>query len=158
MSMRDRINEAMKNALRAGDKRRLGTLRLMLSAIKDRDLTVKVDQSSHGEARDRIGDGEIVQVLQKMVKQRRDSIEAYRQGGRQDLVDQEAAEIAVIEEFLPKQMSEGDMRTACARVVSELGCSGLKDMGKAMTVLKERYAGQMDFGKASAVVKGLLLK
>jgi uncharacterized protein YqeY len=151
--MREKISQAMKAAMKAGDKTRLGALRLMLAAIKDRELGIGTGgQVPTGPPTD----ADIVQVLQKMVKQRRDSIATYRQGNRQDLVDQEAAEIAVIEEFLPKQMSEVDARAAIAAVINELGAAGPKDMGRVMGALKQRYAGQMDFGKASAVVKELL--
>jgi uncharacterized protein YqeY len=151
--MRNAISEAMKAAMKAGDKRRLGALRLMLAAIKDRELGIGTGgQAPSGP----LTEADIVQVLQKMVKQRRDSIETYKQGNRQDLADQEAAEIAVIEEFLPKQMSEGDARAAIAALVKELGATAPKDMGRVMGALKQRYAGQMDFGKASALVKELL--
>ncbi len=151
--MRNAISEAMKAAMKAGDKRRLGALRLMLAAIKDRELGIgtggQVPSGPPTEA-------DIVQVLQKMVKQRRDSIETYKQGKRQDLADQEAAEIAVIEEFLPKQMGEAEAKAAIAALVKELGATAPKDMGRVMGALKQRYAGQMDFGKASALVKELL--
>jgi hypothetical protein len=151
--MRNAISEAMKAAMKAGDKRRLGALRLMLAAIKDRELGIgtggQVPSGPPTEA-------DIVQVLQKMVKQRRDSIETYKQGNRQDLADQEAAEIAVIEEFLPKQMGEAEAKAAIAALVKELGATAPKDMGRVMGALKQRYAGQMDFGKASALVKELL--
>jgi uncharacterized protein YqeY len=151
--MRERISQAMKTAMKAGDKPRLGTLRLMLAAIKDRELGVGTGgQVPAGP----LSQADIVQVLQKMVKQRRDSIETYKQGNRQDLVDQEAAEIAVIEEFLPKPMSEAEARAAIAALVKELGAAGPKDMGRVMGALKERYAGQMDFARASALVKELL--
>jgi uncharacterized protein YqeY len=154
--MRDRINQAIKSAMKTGDKRRLGTLRLMMAAIKDRDIAAQMDASGQAQSRDKITDAEILALLQKMIKQRRDSIASYQQGGRQDLVDQEAAEIAVIEEFLPQQMSETEMKDAVAKVVKELGCAGLKDMGRVMAALKARHAGQMDFAKASAIVKELL--
>jgi uncharacterized protein YqeY len=151
--MRNAISEAMKAAMKAGDKRRLGALRLMLAAIKDRELGIgtggQVPSGPPTEA-------DIVQVLQKMVKQRRDSIETYKQGNRQDLADQEAAEIAVIEEFLPKLMGEAEVKAAIAVLVTELGATAPKDMGRVMGALKQRYAGQMDFGKASALVKELL--
>jgi uncharacterized protein YqeY len=151
--MRDTISEAMKAAMKAGDKPRLGALRLMLAAIKDRELGIGTGGQVPSGA---LTEADIVQVLQKMVKQRRDSIETYKQGKRQDLVDQEAAEIAVIEEFLPKQMSEADARATIAALVKELGATAPKDMGRVMGALKARYSGQMDFGKASAIVKELL--
>jgi uncharacterized protein YqeY len=147
--MRERIAQAAKDAMRSGDKRRLGTLRLVLAAIKDRDLGVGGPVPPDGK----ISDAELLAVLQKMIKQRRDSIASYRQGGRQDLGDQEAAEIAVIEEFLPQQMSAAETRAAVAGVIGELGAQGAKDMGRVMGALKQRYAGQMDFAKASAIVR-----
>jgi uncharacterized protein YqeY len=151
--MREEINQAMKAAMKAGDKPRLGALRLMLAAIKDRELGIGTGgQVPTGP----LSEADIVQVLQRMVKQRRDSIATYKQGNRQDLADQEAAEIAVIEEFLPKAMSEADARAAIAALVKELGATAPKDMGRVMGALKQRYAGQMDFGKASAQVKDLL--
>ena len=154
--MRDRINAAMKDALRSGEKRRLSTLRLMTAAIKDRDIAARVDEKGHATGRDKIDDTEILALLQKMIKQRREAIETYRQAEREDRVDQETAEIAVIEEFLPQQMGEEETRGAVAGVVAELGASGLKDMGRVMAALKERYTGQMDFGKASGAAKDLL--
>lgn len=152
--MRERISQAVKDAMKSGDKRRLGTLRLISAAIKDRDLGL--GSGGNVAADHKVGDEEIVQLLQKMVKQRRDSIEQYKSGGRQDLVDQEAAEIVVIEEFLPAQMGEAEMRSAVAAVVKETGAVGLKDMGKVMAALKSKHAGQMDFGKANTIVKDLL--
>jgi uncharacterized protein YqeY len=154
--MRDRINEDVKTAMKGGDKRRLSTLRLINAAIKDRDLAVGIDDKGQMTGRDRITDQEILIVLQKMVKQRRESIETYERAGRKDLADQEAAEIAVIEDYLPKQMGDSEMKDAVAELIKELGASGLKDMGRTMAALKERYAGRMDFAKASAVVKELL--
>jgi len=151
--MREKINEAMKAALKAGDKARLGTLRLMLAAIKDRELGVGAGGQAQGGA---LTDADMVQVLHKMVKQRRDSIATYRQGNRPDLAEKEAAEIAVIEEFLPKQMSEAEAKAAIAALVKEIGASAPKDMGRVMGALKSRYAGQMDFAQASALVKELL--
>ncbi len=154
--MRDRIQQATKDAMKSGEKRRLSTLRLVSAAIKDRDIAARVDDKGHATGRDRIDDGEILQLLQKMIRQRRDSIEVYTQGGRAELADQEAAEIAIIEEFLPKQMSEAEIRDAATKAITELGAGGLKDMGRVMGVLKERYPGVMDFGKASGMVKELL--
>lgn len=150
--MRDEINQALKTAMKAGDKRRVGTLRLINATIKDRDLGI----GGAVPTGDRISDQEILGLLQKMIKQRRESIETYSQAGRQDLVDQEAAEIAVIEEFMPKQMGEDEVRAAVAKVIAEIGAAGLKDMGRTMSEIKTRYAGQMDFAKASAIVKDLL--
>lgn len=154
--MRDQISQAIKDAMKSGDKRRLATLRLISAAIKDRDIAAQVDGAGQPSGRDRISEPEVLQLLQKMVKQRRESAEAYRQGGRQDLADQEMAEIAIIEEFLPKQLDEEETRAAVGEVVRELGSAGLKDMGRTMATLKERYGGRMDFTKASSMVKELL--
>ncbi len=151
--MRDKISEAMKTAMKAGQKERLGTLRLILAALKDRELGIGTGgQGQPGP----INDADAVQLLQKMVKQRRDSIETYNSGGRPELAEKEAAEIAVIEEFLPKQMGEADVKAAIAALIKEVGAAGPKDMGKVMGALKQKYAGQMDFGKASGLVKELL--
>lgn len=154
--MRERINTAIKDAMKAGEKRRLSTLRLVNAAIKDRDIAARVDEKGRPTGRDRIDDTEILALLQKMIKQRRESIETYAQGGRQDLVEQEQDEIAVIEDFLPQQMSEEETKAAVEALVAELGATGLKDMGRTMAALKERFTGRMDFAKASGLVKGLL--
>lgn len=154
--MRERINSAIKEAMKAGEKRRLSTLRLVNAAIKDRDIAARVDEKGRSTGRDKIDDTEILALLQKMIKQRRESIETYAQGGRLDLVEQEESEIAVIEEFLPQQMSEEETAAAVEALVAELGATGLKDMGRTMAALKERFTGRMDFGKASGLVKGLL--
>jgi len=154
--MRDRISAATKAAMKTGDKRRLSTLRLINAAIKDRDIAARVDASGQSTGKERVEDADILQLLQKMIKQRRESEVTYREAGRIDLSEQESAEITVIEEFMPKQMSEGEIKAAVEALVNELGASGLKDMGRTMGALKEKYAGQMDFGKASGIVKGLL--
>ena len=154
--MRDQIAEATKTAMKAGDKRRLSTLRLMSAAIKDRDIAARVDDKGQATGREAIDEAEILQLLQKMIKQRREAEATYRDAGRTELVEQEAFEISVIEEFLPAQMSEDDIRAAVATVIADEGASGLKDMGRTMGALKAKYAGQMDFGKASAVAKELL--
>ena len=151
--MREAISQAIKQAMKSGDRQRLSTLRLMSAAIKDRDIAAQMDGSRQPTARERISDAEIMQLLQKMVKQRRESAEVYRQGGRPELADQELAEIGVIEEFLPRQMDGAEMRAAVGAVMAEIGCAGLKDMGRTMAVLKERYAGRMDFAKASGLVR-----
>jgi hypothetical protein len=148
--MRARINQDVKDAMKSGDKPRLSTLRLITAAIKDKELGIG------GGAPTDVTDADIVTILQKMVKQRRESIATYEKAGRQDLADQEKAEIAVIEEYLPKQMGEAEAKAAVAALIAELGAAGPKDMGKVMGALKERFAGTMDFGKASGVVKELL--
>ena len=147
--MRTRINDAVKAAMKGGDKARLATLRLVTAAIKDRDLA----QAAGAEP---VGDAEIVAVLQKMVKQRRESIEMYSKGGRQELADAEAAEVAVIEGFLPAQMDEAQLAAAIDAIVAETGAASVKDMGRVMALLRERHAGEVDMGKASGAVKARL--
>lgn len=145
--MREEINEALKSAIKAQDKRRMSTLRLINAAIKDRDIAAR----SHD--RQSVGDAEVLEILSKMVKQRRESIKTYTEGGRPELAQQEQEEIDIIESFLPKQMNEEETRDAVVHVMDEIGCEGLKDIGKTMGMLKQRYAGQMDFSKASVLVK-----
>jgi uncharacterized protein len=151
--MRARLTQAMKDAMRAKDQKRLTTVRMMLSAIKDHDLGIKPVGGKVGEP---AGDAEIAQILARMIKQRRDSIEAYEKAGRTELAQNEKDEIALIEAFLPQQMDEAQARAAVAAAIAEASAQGLKDMGKVMGVLKQRHAGQMDFGKASALVRELL--
>ena len=146
--MRDKINDDLKTAMKAGDKDRVGTLRLVNAAIKSADIDAR--------PKDKISDADILGVLAKMIKQRRDSIEQFRAGGRPELADKEAAEIAVIEGYMPKQMSEAEAKAAIAAIIKETGAAGPKDMGKVMAALKAKYAGQMDFGKASGMTKELL--
>jgi uncharacterized protein len=144
--MRDRLAAETKAALKAQAKQRLGALRLISAELQARDIAAKAT----------VPDAELPAVLQRMVKQRRDSIAAYEKAGRKDLAAQEAAEIAVIEEFLPRQMSEAEAKEAIAAAIQEAGAAGPKDMGRVMGVLKTRYAGRLDFGKASGLVKELL--
>jgi len=148
--LRDVINASLKDALKAQDKRRLGTLRLINAAIKDRDI----DARGHG--RDPLSDDELLGLLTKMVKQREESAKIYEEAGRADLATQEREEIDVILGFLPKQMSDAESKAAIAAVIADIGAHGLKDMGRTMAALKERYTGVMDFGKASGTVKELL--
>ena len=145
--MRDRLMDQIKTAMKSGQKERLSTLRLISAALKDRDLAT--DGGKLPEA-------DIPAVLQKMVKQRRDSVAIFTQAGRKELADKESAEIAVIEEFLPKSLSDEEARTAITAAIKETGAAGPKDMGKVMGLLKQKFAGQMDFGKASGLVKDLL--
>lgn len=145
--MREQINEALQAAVKAQDKRRMSTLRLITAAIKDRDIAARSSDQKCAS------DAEILQILAKMVKQRRESIKTYTEGGRPELAQQEQEEIDIIESFLPKQLSEEETRKAVIAVMDEIGCEGLKDMGKTMGALKERYAGQMDFSRASKIVK-----
>lgn len=154
--MRNRISDAMKTAMKAGEKERLSTIRLMLAAIKDRELGIGPGATPLPPGQDKLPDADVVAVLQRMVKQRRDSITIFIDGGRQDLATKEQAEIAVIEEFLPRQMNEAESRDAIAKLITELGAAGPKDMGRVMGELKKRFAGLMDFSKASASVKDLL--
>lgn len=155
--MREEIMTSVKAAMKSGDKSRLSTLRLIQAAIQDRDIAARVDSKGQSTGNDRIDDAELLQLLQKMIKQRRDSVKLYIEGGRSELADKEEAEIAIIEEYLPKQMSDAEVKTAVAAVIEELGAAGLKDMGRSMATLKERYPGQMDFGKASGVLKASLI-
>lgn len=148
--MRDKINDDLKVAMKSGRKDRVGTLRLINAAIKSADIEARPS------GKDKISDSDILSVLAKMVKQRRDAIEQYTSGGRQDLADKEAAEIAIIEVYLPKQMSEDEAKAAIAAAIKDTGAASPKDMGKVMGVLKAKYTGQMDFGKASALVKAQL--
>ena len=145
--LRDSITQAQKDAMKARDKDRLAAIRLILAKIKDRDIELRTATA--------IGDDDAIisEVLQKMAKQRRESITMYEQGGRQELADQEKGELAVIEEFLPQQMSEDEVKAAIESIKAEIGAESVKDMGKVMAELKVRYAGQMDFGKASGLVK-----
>ena len=151
--MRERINQAMKDAMKSGEKARVSTLRLINAAIKDRDIAARADDKGQATGKDRADEQDILALLQKMIKQRREAADTYRQAGRIELAENEEAEIPIIEEFLPQQMNEVEMRAAVKTVMDEVGCSGLKDMGRTMGVLKERFAGQMDFGRASAMVK-----
>lgn len=148
--MRERIKSALVAAMKAGDKRRTATLRLIQSAIKDRDIAAREP------GRDMVSDADIVELLGKMVKQRGDSIRLYEEGNRKDLADQEREEIAIIGEFLPRQMDEAQVRAAIEAVIADLGASGMKDMGRTVAALKERHAGQMDFARAAGMVKALL--
>lgn len=148
--MRDQIAQALKTAQKSQDKRRTSTLRLINAAIQDRDI------ANRGASKDPVSDDEILQILTKMVKQREESARAFESGNRLELAEQEREEIAIIKDFLPRQLGEDDVRKLCAQVIGEVGADGLRDMGRCMNVLKEKYPGQMDFSKASGIVKGLL--
>ena len=148
--MREKINDDLKTAMKAGEKDRVGTLRLINAAIKSADIDARPS------GKDKVDEAGVLAVLAKMIKQRRESIEQFVAGGRQELADKEAAEIKVIEAYLPKQMDVAEAKAAIAAVITEVGAASQKDMGKVMAALKARYAGQMDFGKASAAVKELL--
>jgi uncharacterized protein len=148
--LREKLNADMKDAMRAGEKAKLGTIRLMNSAIKSADIEARPS------GKDAISDAEILQVFAKMIKQRRDSVEQFTTGGRAELAAAEMAEIAVIESYMPKQMTEAEVKAVAGTLIKELGAVGVKDMGKVIAAMKEKYAGQIDFGKASGLVKGLL--
>ena len=149
--LRAKLNDALKAAAKEGDKRALSTVRLILAALKDRDIAARPKGKPDG-----ISDDEILELLQKMVKQRQESIELYRKGQRADLVQQEEEEIAVINRFLPQAMDEDATKATVAELMEELGAASIKDMGRVMAALKERFAGRMDFAKASAIVKSRL--
>jgi uncharacterized protein YqeY len=146
--LRPQLNDKLKSAMLAKDARMVSTVRLILAALKDRDIAAR----SRG-VMDGISDDEILSMLQSMIKQRRESISLYEQGGRLELAQQEADEIAIIETFLPKQMDEAEAVEAVRAIIAEIGATGIKDMGKVMAALKERFAGRMDFTKASALTK-----
>jgi uncharacterized protein len=148
--LRDDINNALKDAMKARDERRVSTLRLVNSALKNADIEAR------GQGKSPLSDDELLSLLQKMIKQRQESIELYEKGGRAELAQQERDEIAIIAGYLPKQLSDADMRSAIAAAIKDTGAASMKDMGKVIGALKARYAGQMDFGKASPVVKELL--
>ena len=149
--MRERLSEELKAAMKAKDKRVTATVRLIIAALKDRDIAARGKDNAEG-----ISETEILQMLQTMVKQRRESIELYENGGRLDLAQQEQEEIEIIQRFMPTQLSEEEVARAVTEIVSETGAESLKDMGRTMAALRERYAGQMDFAKASAMVKAQL--
>jgi len=149
--LRQQFNEALKTAMLARDSRTTSTVRLIVAALKDRDIAARGRGVIDG-----ISDDEVLQMLQQMVKQRRESITLYEQGARLDLAQQELDEIEIIGRFLPKQMSESEMTAAVTGVLAEISAASLKDMGRAMAVLKERFSGSMDFTKASALVKAKL--
>ena len=149
--LRQQLSDALKTAMLAKDARRVSTVRLILAALKDRDIAARPKGQADG-----IGEDEIRQMLQSMMKQRRESITMYEQGNRPELAKQEADEIAIIEGFLPRQFSEAEILAAVQAAIAETGATAIKDMGRVMAVLKERHAGQMDFTKASAVTKAQL--
>lgn len=149
--LRQRLNDALKEAMKAKDAPRTSTLRLILAAVKDRDIANRT-----AEAREGIGDEDILKLLQSMIKQRRDSIDAYTKGNRPELAQQEQDEIAIIESYLPAQMNEAEIDAAVDAAIAELKADSLKQMGQVMAVLRERFAGSLDMGKAGARVKAKL--
>ncbi|MDX8351376.1 GatB/YqeY domain-containing protein [Cognatiyoonia sp. IB215182] len=152
MNMRDRVNVALKDAMRSKEADRLSTLRLINAAIKDKDIALRggADEDSG------VGDADVLAIMGRMVKQRQESARAYEEGGRLELAEKERAEIKVIEEFLPKQLSEEETAAAIDAAIADVSAESIRDMGKVMAVLKGKYTGQMDFGKAGPMVKDRL--
>jgi uncharacterized protein len=148
--LRDDINKALTEAQKAKNERAVSTLRMVNSTLKNADIEAR------GASKPALGDAEVLSILQKMIKQRQESVELYQKGAREDLVKQEQEEIAIISAYLPKQMSEAEMTAAIDAAIKETGAAGMKDMGKVIGALRGKYAGQMDFGKASGLVKAKL--
>jgi len=150
--MRERLQQEMKDALRAGDKRRLSTVRLIQAALKDKDIEAR------GAGRGQASEEEILALLQKMIRQRQEAIGIYEGAGRNELAQQEREEAEIVAAFLPQQMDEAEVREAVRAAIAETGAAAPKDMGKVIAALRARYAGRMDFGKASALVREMLPK
>ena len=150
--LRERFTTEMKEAMKAGEKGKLGAIRLIQAALKDKDIEAR------GAGKEPLSDEEILALLQKMVKQRQESITMYEQGGRQELAQQEKDEVAVISSYLPKQMDEAETKAAIEAAIAETGTASMKDMGKVVGILRAKYAGRMDFAKASGLVKDMLPK
>ena len=151
MGLREQFNEQMKEAMKAKDQKRLSTIRMINAAIKDKDIAARTETSREG-----ISDDDVLGLLAKMIKQREESAAAFDTGGRPEMAAAEREEVEIIRPFMPKQMSPEESRAAIQAAITETGATSIKDMGKIMAALKERYAGQMDFGKASGTVKELL--
>ena len=151
MSLRKKINEQFNAALKSKDKALVSTFRLILTGIKERDIA-----NRSGGKKEEVKDQEITQVLRKMKKQRQDSADLYKKGGRQELLEIEVAEIKIIDTFLPKQLSEEETKKICKEVIESVGASSVKDMGKIMGSLKQKYSDSLDFSKVNIIVKGLL--
>jgi uncharacterized protein YqeY len=151
MTMRERLQAALKDAMRAKEAERLSTLRLINAAIKDREIAARGDGAEAG-----VSDGDILGILGKMVKQRQESARAYEEGGRLELAEKELAEITVIEEFLPRQLTAAEVDAAIIEAVSEAGATSIRDMGRVIALLKAKYTGQMDFGAVGPMVKDRL--
>jgi uncharacterized protein len=151
MSLRQRLNDELKQAMKSADKLKVSTLRLVNAAIKERDIESRTAGPDSG-----VGDPQLLEVLNKMIKQRQDSLAAYEQAGRQDLAEQERGEIAIIRSFMPAPLGEAETAAAIEAAVAATGASTMKDMGKVMAHLKERHAGRMDFGRVGAAVKAKL--
>ena len=153
MDMRTKVGTALKEAMKAKEADRLSTLRLINAAIKDKDIAAR---GSGGDDEAGVGDDEVLAILGKMVKQRQESARVYEEGGRLELAEKELSEIKVIEDFLPKQLTEGESEKAVDAAIAETGAASIRDMGKVMGVLKAKYTGSMDFGKAGPLVKARL--
>ena len=151
MGLREQFTESMKEAMKAKDSKRLGTIRMIQAAVKDKDIAARTETSREG-----ISDDDILSLLGKMIKQREESAAVYIQGNRPELAQNERDEIEIIRTYMPKQMSAEEVLAAAKAAIAETGASSIKDMGKVMGVMKSRYAGQMDFGKANGVIKDLL--
>lgn len=151
MELRSRINTAMKQAMKDKSTERLSTIRLINAAIKDRDIAARTEGKEHG-----VGDDEVLAILAKMTKQRQESAKTYEEASRLDLSERELAEIKVIEEFLPRQLTDNEIQSAVSEAIKEMGANSIRDMGKVMSALKSKYAGQMDFGTVGALVKNSL--
>lgn len=149
--LRERVNLALKDAMRNRQADRLSTLRLINAAIKDRDIATRTENRTEG-----VTDADVLQILGKMVKQRQESARAYEEGGRLELAEKERAEVLVLEEFLPRQLNEAEIRKAISAAIAETGAESIRDMGKVMGALKAKYTGQMDFGSVGPQVKGQL--
>lgn len=150
--LRERFTTEMKEAMKAGDKGKLGAIRLIQAALKDKDIEAR------GNGKEPLSDEEILALLQKMVKQRQESITMYEQGGRTELAQQEKDEVTVISSYLPQQMDEAETKAAIEAAIAETGAASMKDMGKVVAALRAKYAGRMDFAKASGLVKDMLPK
>ena len=151
MALREQFNEQIKEAMKAKNAKRLSTLRMVTAALKDRDIAARTETS-----RELLGDDEILTLLAKMIKQREESATAFDAGNRPELAANERDEIAIIRTFMPAQMDDAAMKGAVAKTIAEVGAASIKDMGKVMAAMKEKYAGQMDFARASAIVKDVL--
>ena len=151
MELRSRINTAMKQAMKDKSAERLSTIRLINAAIKDRDIAARTEGKENG-----VGDDEVLAILAKMTKQRQESAKTYEEAGRLDLSERELAEIKVIEEFLPRQLTDSEIQSAVSEAINDVGASSIRDMGKVMGALKSKYAGQMDFGAVGSLVKNNL--
>ena len=151
--MRDILDKSLKDAMRARDAQKISTIRLINAAIKDRDIAIRSEDNLEG-----VSDEEILSILSKMIKQRKESAKQYEEGGRLELAQQEFEEIEIIEKFLPRQLDLNETEQIVKKIILEINANSLRDMGKVMSLLKENYSGKMDFGKAGVVAKELLSK